>query len=715
MKTILFYCLFVAILNPVSVFSKDMKLGKPLLNNSDFHRKKIEYWKAFNGRVDSVKLARLIAGYSQALRFRPLKKQAKLIYQEDFFVTPGMAYELSFIYRSKGNPLKVSLVIGGKEHSLDLAVSKKWKRYKNIIPVSSQSRSGGILQFQYDKVKKGDEILITAVSLVLKKCKELLSAKECFAKLAASLKKQGWQTSETPKEYILSRGGVRKYYKKMDGLFSLKNWYIKAYLGQETDEVTYSLDKIPLGFIVYMGQLNGSATRQGIPWKKLAERMFSDLSKKNVSTLVITPGGRLMSKEKDEHDGIQFLLDTAKQYNMKVILQPSSLYLRLRKGVNKKTDIKKTKRLWPKKIKKSSKLFEKFDAHPALLAWSFKEEVQPGDTKLLSEYYAMFRKAGCKSPIFLCNNQITSANKTIKPEPQILAFDRYTYKYITYLGLLPTPLKSMQMLVKSANAFLQAAVSTGRPLIHVGLTDQNYCRQLLESKRIIRDPKAGWKKNAEGGWDTTIYYFPPKNGMRAQIWCAIAAGAKGFIGWFYNYPAGDNTRKFKPPHPRSVEGTHFGIGCNRFGQEPPELEEIGATFGDIKKLEKYILNMNRRVFPKASATDKNTFVFTHQIMKSNEYILAVVNTKIGTNNKKTGIYIDSKTARLQGVDPVGARRVEILLKDKSAVFDLKNNKSLTVNDKKVFITLGPGEGTLLLLGNKDDADKLRENLENNKK
>ena len=660
-------------------------------------------WRGVQAQTALVPLDQPTNGCAYALRAVGAKPRGRVIYQADFFLRDATLHKLTFLYRLTGQKkARVKLRVGDRDYACDLIPQPTWTPVTMDVAVPPGNQGGGILEFQLPGGCRA-ELWLTDVALTPCGDLEYLAAAQWAARRADSLRHSGWTMNETASSYVFSRGLISEYYAKTNAEYHCREWEAKCFLGKETQRQAFHFSRVPLGYYVYLNMLVPGAKQRGVPWRELAETVFDRLEQNHVSAILV--GNTYLPEEdgKTLLDGLSYILDLAQKHGIEVILQYSPTYFRV------KTMLKETSAAWPKALLEAQKAFDALDDHPALLAWSFKEEVSLGQAEGLERYYREIRRRRFHKPVYQCNNNLNAARYPFNPCPDIWVFDTYCFKYIPYLGRSRTPAMSYATQFERVSNMHQAAVPSGAPLIHCGLTAANHCYRMPADK-IIPDPRHGWLEDPAGGWNGSVYYYAPTNGgMRGQVWLGLAAGTKGFLGWFYTYPATGQAGELKPSD--SYCANVFSVACDRNGRETPQFAELGATFAEIQPLAPFILNMTRRVLPAATTVTPEVFVTTHAMENGGETIIMPVNCLVAREKTNETWKVDWATGQMTGFAAAAPQEIELKLEQSGALYDLKRNRDVPVSNGTARVILEPGEGTLLLLGDAAGAAAIRERVE----
>lgn len=689
---------------------KDDPMLTSILNNEIFIKGEGGPWRIVEPNIKVEKMDPPQNKFNYAIVMDNLEngKYTRMFYRKDIMVEPGMKYEFSFLYRTEGTKsASVCFKVAGKTYQKSYPATETWKKASLEIKVPLDGQAG-ILYFYLRKGIKS-KTWLTDIKMTLTGKAIFKTGDEWNQEAIMRLTATGWYKREYPEYITLSRGLVTEYFKRSKEKMLFEEWRSQQYLGREVQRLDYHFKQIPVGLYFYPMYLLGLAAEKNISWEKMFDDVFKHLSEHNINTLYV--GNTHWKKERDgsdELEGMKKLLDMAEKYNIKIVAQMSSMYFR-----PKKTE-EQTRKDWMSRcIPSAKRMFAALDSHPALIAWSPKEEVKPTHAPWLDEYYRALKKLKCTKPFYQCNNNIASARYPFNPSPKINAFDRYFFKYVVYLNYLRPPRSAFLGMIDAIEDFYQASLNSGNPLVWVGASCATHSYQ-AESKDVVLKKNRGWVQDPETGlWNGCMRYYPPKHGMRAQGWLGITLGAKGYICWPYGTrPAGFGKREKKR---KGFDANGGGLASDINGNEPPQMKEFGDFCGEIRPLAPYVLYMNRRVIDLATTEDKEVLLTTHAMEGGEETIIAVTNLHIGTIGGKSPTHlsdndvlsVDYETGQLVGFKPAEPRDITIAVSGAQQIYDLKANCDVPVKDGKITIRLEPGEGTLLLLGTKDDAEAIR--------
>lgn len=682
------------------------------VRNGRFVDGKAGPWLTTRPEVTITRLQQPVGSANFAVHFAGgATKMRRLLYRGDVSVEPGMHYELSFRYRCPaGSGIKARFRTAGKSFETKLPLSAEWQPGQLGIPVPPDAKAG-ILDFYYLPGQKG-ETWLTDIAMTLKGDAGYRTTAEWTRDYIRHMTPLGWTVTESPEHFALSKGLVTEYVKRDQSRLLHADWCKSKLLGRERQRLNHHFEQVPVGLYFYVSKNLAVAHERGQNWRRTFRDVFRRLHENHLNTVYV--GNTYWQEERDgvnELEGMTILLDLADRFGIKVIAQMSSTYFR------PKDTLAKTREYWEaNSLPAAERLFAALDRHPALLAWSFKEEVAFKHAPWLSEYYRDLHAISFHKPVYLCCNHIKSARYAVDPAPEISAFDRYFFKYVCYLSYLRPPRAAFAEMIRAIKQFYQASQDSGNPFVYVGAACASHAYQAdadADSQDYVLEENRGWHRDPKTGlWNGCMRYYPPPGGMRAQGWTGIALGAKGIICWLYGSPPG-------PPVPlrprKQFDNNPFGIGADATGREPPQMEEYGRFAREIQALAPFTLHMNKRVVNMASCDLEEVLVTTHAMEGGGEKIVAVVNLHLGTVGGKSPtrlmpkdeLSVDFNTGQLVGFKLAVPRDIPVHIPSAAHIYDLKNDRPLDVEEGRVILPLEPGEGTLLLLGGTDGADRIR--------
>lgn len=351
-----------------------------------------------------------------------------------------------------------------------------------------------------------------------------------------------------------------------------------------------------------------------------------------------------------------------------------------------------------------------YQGQTAVYAWSPSEENQPSSVKPLAEYRKLIWNILPEARIFELFTNLKTLQDLEHPWPNIAGIDRYPFMYSARGGdsRLWLPNNGLKWFAGAIRPFFNQAQKMGLPMIGVIQGCQIYTfyppaemtpgindPALLAAYKVPAAPGMKYypEHNKFGRWSM---YSPSANGIRAQAWTAVCEGAKGVMIYAYtplsHQEQMDQARKQIAAGGRvntvSLSSTH--AGWNDMKRTFAELAPWGKLFLALEKQDSKLLELKEPELLCSFFKDP----------AGGEYAV-VVNLRL-TGRAAAGLQptLDADGV-LINLPPAQPRTVN--LNSTRKIFDLTTEKQVTA------ITLEPGQGKILLIGEKrTPADVIHE-------
>jgi hypothetical protein len=253
----------------------------------------------------------------------------------------------------------------------------------------------------------------------------------------------------------------------------------------------------------------------------------------------------------------------------------------------------------------------------------------------------------------------------------------------------------VSLLYKEINSVYQFAASRGRPLIYVG---QGYKSEVFNSK--TGGSKSGYREISPGVWRGYDRYMP-KNGMSLQFYLSVAAGARGFLLYFY--------QSFIPGTEKDARSDAL---VTPEGKETWFWRETGECLKEAKVFFPLFSSWFREVESHAAADDSQVLTpsFIRPDIKGRFFL--PVNTHIANwdktnpNRPNDDTNLKSDGENIQGFEWVGAKTFKLNLKNLGKLWNVQTG--VEVDPAK--ITLAPGKGAVLFQGDAEELGRIRKEL-----
>ena len=488
-----------------------------------------------------------------------------------------------------------------------------------------------------------------------------------------------------------------------------------------------------MGAYLYSSPLAKVAKEQNLEYHEFLETHLRILKQHGVNALHMTTG---------RPEGFSKTLDLLHRYDMKVIPQLSFAYF----------NPQWSETTLMTRAAKAGQFIQSLIEHPAVLAWSVKEEVAHHDINKLSKYYFMIREHAPEAEFAVIHNNLGAARDQPVPDPVIMGTDRYAFWWeLSGGGYLASPASALDWIRNQAAAYHGEAAKRGADFMFV-TTAAGYFRpadkwvdvdrmsypttaqekQELSEKslRFAEEGRMGWVKVATptgphyGVWK---YYRMPENCLKASAWTAVLEGARLYFQWLYMPPS----RKML-----TMDVTQATLNLNRHkveeecilwslagrpGEANPQLQEFAEVAAEIRQYEHIITRMHKLpdspVVPQTSGVFNRAFSFPGIRGK----VIVLHNANVGTwpcNSRymfkdDDQIVIDGK-GNLVGysafTEPVTAVFQVTEKMAANQVYDLLSGSEIVDKAGAYSVPIGPGGGRFVFIGPEGEMAMLRQRV-----
>lgn len=395
----------------------------------------------------------------------------------------------------------------------------------------------------------------------------------------------------------------------------------------------------------------------------------------------------------------------------------------------------------------AAEFINQYADEPNILAFSVREEVPHSAINGLSRYYAAILSLAPKARFQLINSNLGAATDIPVPDPVIMGTDRYAFWWENSGGgYRATPGFSLNWVREQADRFYWESAKRGADFSLV--VTQGGLTLPASANRIAGEGKLNYPKTreeqdtlltrirtfaAEGrmGWaefDTPQgkrynvwkYYRLPQNSLKALAWTGVLQGAKSFYIWSYTPPA-KNTLEldFKQAAlEEKLRGEYSWITlAGRPGVANPQLAEFADASREIRAYENIITRMNRVSDSHLECDEKNVFHSTFMLPGLQGRIIVLHNANIGTwPGNSAAFFKDSDDVRIDGEGNLMGYKafdkpldVRFSLKNKEVgIYDVRTAQKLVPANAQYNVSIAPGSGTLLFIGNQEEMQKLQQ-------
>jgi len=489
-----------------------------------------------------------------------------------------------------------------------------------------------------------------------------------------------------------------------------------------------------MGVYVYAYQMDKVAADEGRPLGQCVDRHFGLLAAHGVNAVYLGGAG---PKTFDDY------LAAADRHGIKLIPQLDFVYFR--------TGWKDSE--MAAQARRAGEFIRKYRHHPAVLAWSVKEEVDHSEINELARYYAMIREYAPDAPLNLIHSNLGAARDAPVPDPAVIGTDRYGFWWeFSGGGYLASPQFALDWTRTEAAHYWTEAARRGADYMLVvtqgGLLSLRTPNTLIKCPDNATYPKTptereklrsralayaetnrmGWRKvtTSEGDFYAAWkYYRLPENCLKALAWTSVLEGAKLFFVWSYSPPtqatldAGDIDRLAVAQADKSnfVWWTMAG----RPGLTNRHLAEFADAAREIRRYERIITRMVKRPDLAVETKEKFTFARAFQTPTQSGLFFVVHNANVGTWPEGSRYFFTEKDnisisdqGDLVGYQPARepidvhltfAEGVLAAAGKTDGLFDLAAGREIKPQEGTYAVPVPPGSGTILFLGRRELADQ----------
>jgi hypothetical protein len=481
------------------------------------------------------------------------------------------------------------------------------------------------------------------------------------------------------------------------------------------------LDFFPTGVYttVRLDHLKSAAISEKTTPENIRNKLFAEIKELGANTVyfweVISENSKLPAAEAAK---------AANKYGLKSIVQMNDVYYRGNHSpLIKKRNCKNSWEHFKKYIEPKIRKYLPEYRNSKVWAWSPIEEPWIGEVQEISEYYKIIWTLTPNINIYLLENKNEPLENVRKPFPTFFGVDRY---FFTHVGgwnsrTLVTPQRALSMLRSSIRSFMREAEKKGRPMVLVlqGTAMYNFVPAMkaapwvktVEQKKKFFIPEAPGLKyyqdiNKYGYWGL---YTPPRYAMRAQCWTGVLEGAKGLLVWSYKYNY-DGYYKDVAEKIRNRKTWGISISLNR---NQANWKDLQVAFREIKPFGKLLLDLRKFRQVENISTDKNIWGSLAEDRRGRKFLL-IMNSHIANWDNNSPCSLDWPKTRLsineQGelvnYKPAKPKTFEFIISDDVVAIDSKIVLQ-KISSNKYRMTLEPGQGTVLFLGEKSYLSEIK--------
>jgi len=305
-----------------------------------------------------------------------------------------------------------------------------------------------------------------------------------------------------------------------------------------------------------------------------------------------------------------------------------------------------------------------------------------------------------KIPVFMLHNNIKAMEMDDQePQPDWYGFDRYRFRMVAGGGdelVISTPADMARLIYREIGEFHQFAARRGLPVIFVG---QGYKHEEFQRKNAGQ--RSGYREVSPGVWRGYNRYMP-RNGMNLQFYLSVAAGARGFLLYFY--------QSFLPR--ANADSRSDGL-ISLTGEESWYWKETGDCLKEAAPLLPLFSSWFREAECPAKADDATVYTASFIRPDLDGRFFLPVNTHIanwdGSNPIRTSAntQLHSDEENLQGFEWCQNKTFKLQLPENgSPLWDVASGKKLNPDA----LELPPGKGKVLFQGSEDEVRRIRREL-----
>jgi len=447
-------------------------------------------------------------------------------------------------------------------------------------------------------------------------------------------------------------------------------------------------DFFPTGVYLYgrEEELKKIAALQNLSLEQYFRKIFQDIRAHACNCVY-------MSGLSTSPEVFKWFCHLANEYGLKVFAQANdSLYIRQARGKEYFAEVTEPA---------SRKFLPAYNELPNLVGYLNIEEVSPRPEamELMRMGRVLAKELMPNIPVYMLHNSIKSMEMdNQEPQPDWYGFDRYRFRIVSQTNelVISTPSDMARLIYREISEFYQFAAERGLPLLFVG---QGY--KCEEFARKNAGPRSGYREVSPGVWRGYTRYMP-RNGMNLQFYLSVAAGARGFMLYFY---------QSKPPQEKAVWRSDGLVSPT--GEESWYWKETGDCLREATPLFPLFSSWFREATCPAQTDDDTVYIASFVRPDLQGRFFLPVNTHIanwdGDNPIRAQVdtQLHSDEENLQGFEWCGNKTFKLQLPENSnPLWEVINGKPVNSDA----IELAPGKGVVLFQGSKEECDRIRGEL-----
>ena len=437
----------------------------------------------------------------------------------------------------------------------------------------------------------------------------------------------------------------------------------------------------------------------------------------------------------------QKLLESCVRYHIVVVPQLEFAYMQPQSDI-------------PALVSNAVPFIRKYTAHPAVLAFSVREEPFTVDLmRKLTTYYESILSEVPDAQLHLVHDYLGPLKAMEPPYPAIIGTDRYAFWWeFSSGGHRATPSYALNWLRGQMDDYYREAMSRGvefqavftantlecletpekvRKSFYPDMPEAERDKYLAKVERNAQNKNMGWAHGPQGLYRYWKYYRPPANCVRAMGWLSILEGARSVVIWHWG-PIADAMKDFTYRQTGRSGKEYICSITGWEGKGTPQLDEYTAFAEEIRRYGKLIRAMTKEYgandnsgvlgrqtsLPPVEIRDEDIRWRTFRIAGYTGRVLAIVNTRVGQwcDGRSPRFVSSADTYRIddQGnlIDYIPfeqPREVKIrILANGVECADLAQGVPLSEGtDGSVSVQVMPGSGRFLFLCQKNSGETAR--------
>ena len=411
--------------------------------------------------------------------------------------------------------------------------------------------------------------------------------------------------------------------------------------------------------------------------------------------------------------------------------------------------------LLKKRAEDAAVFTRKYNDNKTILAWSVKEEPVTSDLKELWKYYDWIKETNPEIRLHLENSLVPSVKSKDALFPYIAGFTRYSFWFeLSGGGYLNAPANALRdfkntlaklyhYYAENGSIFTVTATQGGLVLPRAanrycndnlfaeyikGITDKKRIEiktilservKILAQKNIL-----GWKQYKVGNeyfYNMWKYYRLPQNCMKALAWITVMEGGKMFFCWSYTPPTKQRETETIETTARLINKSEVALFtlAGRNGWDNQQLEEYAEVSKELAQYRNIIGNMRKTKLSPVLSQTKNVYNNAFLPGSGKGWIVVLTNLNVGTWPFQKNAYFAKNTDKAVEIDdygnlvgykantsPLETEFVVRYVNSPFKVFDLNTGKEIKSNNGKYKISISPGSGEFIYIGDAESFDEL---------